>query len=329
MSLTAFKAGLLLAAALLASCGGSASTPAPAPPPIPPVPAPVFTVSTIIGPAPGEPVPANPPLQRGSGLAVDASGLMYVSDSGNAIFTLTQAGVLTKLANSYDAGALVRDAAGNLLAGASTRIEKISPEGVVSFYAGVRFGYKDGPVDVAELRAVKGLVYDPAGTLFITDNKTVRRIAPDRTVFTLAGRCDPIGSHAGDTICASGPSKDGAGDEARFTNPNGIAYFNGALYVNDVNAIRKVALDGQVTTIARIEGASLAGIAVAPDGTIYVADPLNFNIRRVTPSGHVSTVAEKIGQAQAPGNYLMELRLPAPDTLLVVTNNSVYKITIK
>ena len=288
----------------------------------------MVTLSTIIGPAPGEAAPADAPLARAGGLATDASGLMYVSDAERrSIFTLTQAGVLTKMAEMYTPGPLARDAAGNLLVGDSTLIYKVSPEGVVERHVGVRFGYRDGPVEVAELRAVKGLVFDTAGTLYITDNKTVRRITPDRTVFTLAGKCDPIGMHSGDTICANGPSKDGLGGEARFTNPTGIALSGGALYVTDVNAIRKVTLDGQVTTIARIEGGSLSGIAVAPDGMIYVVDTANFTIKRVTPSGQIDVIAEKIGQGMI--GYVMELRMLGPDTLVVATNTSVYKITLR
>jgi hypothetical protein len=323
---------MLAMAALLVSCGGSGGgsatvTPPPAQPA--PVPLPVVTLSTIIGPAPGEGVPADAPLARAGGLAIDASGLMYVSDTERrSIYSLTQAGTLTKLAgNMGDPGPLARDEAGNLFVGDLTRISKVSPDGVATLHVGGYFGYQDGPVGVGQLRAVKGMVFDAAGTMFITDNKTVRRITPDRTVFTLAGKCDPIGMHSGDTICASGPSKDGMAGEARFTNPSGIALSGGALYVTDVDAIRKVTLDGQVTTVARIEGASLSGIAVAPDGMIYVVDTRSYTIKRVTPSGQIDIVAEKIGQGMV--GYVMELRMLGPDTLVVATNTSVYKITVR
>lgn len=322
---------ILALAAMLVACGGGSGNTATVTPPVQPapLPPPIATLTTIIGPAPGEAVPVDAPLTRAGGLAIDGSGLMYVSDTEKrSIHSLTQAGVLTKMAGVIgDLGPLARDDAGNLFAGDLTRIYKIPPDGVAAWYVGMYFGYLDGPVEVAQLRAVKGMVFDAAGTLYITDNKTVRRITPDRTVFTLAGKCDPAGSHAGDTICASGPSKDGIGGEARFTNPTGIALSGGALYVTDVDTIRKVTLDGQVTTIARSEGARLSGIAVAPSGMIYVVDTASYSIKRVAPSGQIDIVAEKIGQGMI--SYVMELRMLGSDTLVVATNTSVYKITVR
>ncbi len=92
---------------------------------------------------------------------------------------------------------------------------------------------------------------------------------------------------------------------SRFSSPAGIAVDAfGALYVADRNnhRIRKVELDGTVTTLAGSSAAGLAdglgeaaqftqptGIAVAPDGDIYVTD--SHRLRRVSPNGDVVTVA--------------------------------------
>lgn len=67
--------------------------------------------------------------------------------------------------------------------------------------------------------------------------------------------------------------------------------------------IRKISPDGEVSTVAGGEegyedgtgtGAKFdhpAGVGVAEDGTLYVADSWNHRIRKITPSGEVSTLA--------------------------------------
>jgi len=100
---------------------------------------------------------------------------------------------------------------------------------------------------------------------------------------------------------------DGVETRARFSEPFGIvAAPNGTIFVADAghaDLIRRIAPDGRVTTMAGETsgfrdgiGASAAfstpsGIAIAPDGTLYVADTGNNAIRRITPDGSVSTLA--------------------------------------
>lgn len=112
------------------------------------------------------------------------------------------------------------------------------------------------------------------------------------TVDTLAGDPQP-----GDT--------DGPGRDARFDSPGGIAIGpGGEVYVADTrnNCIRVIAPDGRTRTLAGSaagfrDGDSAGalfrtpgGVAVAPDGTVYVADSGNHRIRRIR-AGQVTTVA--------------------------------------
>lgn len=95
--------------------------------------------------------------------------------------------------------------------------------------------------------------------------------------------------------------------QAAFSDPFGVAVgLDGAVYVSDAgesNRIRKIALDGIVTTLAG-EGEGFAdgtgsqasfntpsGLALDAAGNLYVADTGNNRIRKVTPEGLVSTVA--------------------------------------
>jgi sugar lactone lactonase YvrE len=107
-------------------------------------------------------------------------------------------------------------------------------------------------------------------------------------------------------------SADGTGSAARFIQPRGVAVDgSGNVYVADTqnHTIRKVTPAGVVTTLAGSAGlygsadgtGSAArfynpdGVAVDGTGNVYVADTWNFTIRKVTPSGMVTTLAGSAG----------------------------------
>ena len=109
-------------------------------------------------------------------------------------------------------------------------------------------------------------------------------------------------------------SPDQAGSAARFNNPNGVAVDSaGDVYVADTfnQVIRKVTPTGVVTTLAGVAGSSGSAngtnnsarfvgpykLAVDSVGNVYVSD--DTTIRKVTPSGAVTTLA---GLAGSPGS---------------------------
>jgi hypothetical protein len=157
-------------------------------------------------------------------------------------------------------------------------------------------GSGDGPASSARFNRPDGIVANTrTGEVFVADtaNYTLRRIYGG-SVTTVAGAA----GQAGNT--------DGAGANARFTAPRGLAMDRQEnLYVTDYTTVRQVTPAGVVTTIAGKAGEAgykdgpalqarfgrLEGIALDEFGNFYVADAANHCVRRITSDGTVSTVA--------------------------------------
>jgi secreted PhoX family phosphatase len=124
------------------------------------------------------------------------------------------------------------------------------------------------------------------------------------------------------TLAGSGTSgyADGNGTSASFSFPSGVAVDgSGNVYVADSgnNRIRKITPSGIVTTLAGSGTSGYAdgngtsasfnspsGVAVDGSGNVYVADWGNNRIRKITPSGIVTTLAGSgsFGSTDGPGN---------------------------
>ena len=168
----------------------------------------------------------------------------------------------------------------------SARAQAIfEPYTALSFSGAGGFGSNDGPPNVARFNGPAGMAVDGSGYVYVADssNYTLRKVAPDGTVSTLAGTAGQRGT------------ADGQGAAARFWSPQGVALDPaGNVYVVDDRAVRKVTPAGLVTTLAGGTAGDLnvpVGIALAPNGTIYVADSYNHVIRKVAANGTVTTFA--------------------------------------
>ena len=256
-----------------------------------------------------------------SGAATDSAGNVYVADMHNhTIRKITPAGVVTTLAgktgvagSADGTGAaatfhwptdIAIDRAGNVYVSDAATIRKVTPAGAVSTLAGAAGikGSTDGTGAAARFAVPRGVAVDDAGNVYVADGRdgTIRRITPAGVVTTLAGTAAVYG----DT--------DGTAEAASFDSPGGVATDGaGNVYLADTgnHTVRKITRAGIVTTLAgtaRIRGSTdgtgLAGRfnfpgAVATDnaGNVYVADTYNHTIRKITPTGAVSTFAGSAG----------------------------------
>ena len=250
------------------------------------------------------------------GMALDASGNLFVGDALNSrIRKITPDGVVTTFAGSGVVGnvngtgstatfltpsGIVIGASGDMYVtdAGNHNVRKITSAGVVTSVAGSgTFASRDGNGVNASFKTPSGIVIDSSGNLFVGDAEAhvIRKITPNGDVTTFAGITDFAGS------------TDGALGVATFNDPSGLAIdAANNLYVADAknNKIRKVTPAGVVSTLAGTGAAGATNgaatvatfnvpvnLSIDADGFLYVAEAAGNLIRKISPSGKVSTVA--------------------------------------
>jgi len=260
-----------------------------------------------------------------SGVAVDASGNLFIADTYNyRIRKVTPDGVISTVAGNGtggfggDAGpataarlsspsAVAVDGAGNLFIADTLnhRIRKVTPDGVIGTVAGIGgsgpggFGFSGdgGPATAARLNSPSAVAVDGAGNLFIADrnNHRIRKVTPDGVIGTVAG------------TGTSGFSGDGGpATAAQIASPTSVAVDGaGNLFVATSNRIRKITPDGIISTAAGTGTSGFSGdggpataaglspnaVAVDTSGNLFITEPANHRVRKVTPDGVISTAA--------------------------------------
>lgn len=191
------------------------------------------------------------------------------------------------------------DAAGNLYITDSTnhRIRKVTPDGIITTVAGTGVaGYSgdEGPAISAQLSAPRGVAIDVAGNLYIADinNQRIRKVATDGTITTVVGT-GAVG-YSGD----GGPATSA---QLSYIEGGVVSVdMSGNLYIADTSnqRIRKVTTDGTITTIAGTGGFGYSGdggqatsakinypvgVTVDASGNLYITDNGNNRIRKLAP----------------------------------------------
>jgi serine/threonine protein kinase/sugar lactone lactonase YvrE len=207
-----------------------------------------------------------------SALAVDSTGYIYVADMGN------------------------------------NTIRKISPSGDVRTLAGTagKAGEIDGEGAEARFTAPSGVAVDHSGNVYVAEfaSDTIRKISPEGAVSLLAGSSGNPGW------------QDAKGDNAYFRNPWSVAVDKGGnVYVADKDnfVIRQITPDGRVTTLAGKPGVpgfadgnrdtarfnDPHGVAIDDSGNVYVTDRANQAVRKISPSGAVTSIAKGLSNPES------------------------------
>ena len=250
----------------------------------------------------------NAQLDCPHGVAADASGNVYIADTGNHSL------------RRVDANGAISTVAGNGSQG---------------------FAGDGGPALNALLSAPTSLAVDANGSLYIADtgNNRIRRISRDGFIDTVAGGGARNFASGNDGIPAT---------SAVLGTPQGVAVDSaGNLYIGDTqgNHVRRVSAGGTISTIAGRAlygdlgyidgnldpylrgysgdgGASVTaqlgmpyGLAVGPDSSVYVADLPNAAVRVLTPARIANAASVLYGPIAAGEIVTLHGTGLGPDTL--------------
>ncbi len=262
------------------------------------------------------------PLRSPAGLTFDPQGALLIADSGNNLIRRVFRNAMSVYSHSpnrlvplYSPTDIAFDVSGNLYIAddrpAMTLRRAVNGD-ITSISAGGR-----------------SLAVDEKGTAYVASGGLVRAITTDvknnRTVSFFAGN----GGYgfAGD---------EGSAASARLNGPSGINYdFSGNLYIADErnHRVRKVSPQGVITTVAGLGNSGYAGdgglatdarlnapraVTVDRFGYVYIAEAGNHTIRRITPSGFISTIAgDGTAGYRGDGGVASSARLREPSALAI------------
>ena len=313
------------------------------------------TITTVAGGGPNNLPATSAYLDNPRGVARDAAGNLYIV-AGSRVFKVDPAGILTVFAGTGQGGfsgdghpapsaslllpsgvAVAADGTIYIADSSNYRIRKVDLAGTITTVAGlgaVGFSGDGGPAPSARLSHTSSVAVAADGTLYY------RRFG--KPPHSQSGPCGTITTVAG--FGTQGFSGDGGPAlNARLSFPAGVAVATeGTLYFVDLgNArIRKVDPAGTITTVAGSVGTGFSGdggpatsarlafpsgVALAADGSLYIADTNNNRIRKVDPAGTITTVAGS-GRTgfSGDGGPATRARLAGPSRVDVGADGSLY-----
>jgi uncharacterized protein (TIGR03437 family) len=293
-----------------------------------------------------------------SAVTTDPAGYLYIVELlGERIRRVSPNGIVITLAgtgkNAFggDGGSataaslsapsgVAADSTGNIYIGDrdNDRVRRIDGAGTITTFAGQGSVIGDGgPAIQARLDGLSGIAFDSAGNLYIVEQgaNRVRKVTPAGVVSTLAGGRQ---GSAGDG---------GAAANASLYFPTDVkADAAGNVYISDTFncRIRKISTTGTISTIAGASGCVSAGsgdggpaisanvpspsdLSIDPVGNLYVWTGTARAIRKITPSGIITTIgggSTQIGFAGDGGPATSAVFSQYVNGLLADANGNVY-----
>jgi uncharacterized protein (TIGR03437 family) len=284
---------------------------------------------------------ANALFSTPSGLAFDGANNLYVVDRLNQrVRKINSAGIISTVAGngtdgfSGDGGLataaqlsapyrVAADQAGNLYITDpnNQRIRKVAPNGIITTIVGTGqagFSGDGGPATQAKLNGPPDVELDGAGNLLIADNYRIRRVNLSTGIITtIAGNGQNVSKGDGGPAIAA----------SFFAGPTDLAVDRaGNIYALEHFKVRKISPNGIITTVAGVgeDGRSEDGmpatqakisplcIAVDAAGNLLIGERFYDRLRRVEPSGLLSTVASNVYVEQlalnSQGEYFLTSR---------------------
>lgn len=260
-------------------------------------------------------------------LLFDAAGNLLIADTGNQrIRRIDQNGIITTIAGDGKAlqsnyngtvpetslnnpQSITLDKEGNLLIADTYNsvIRKLDKGGKLTVFAGsvAGFGGDGGPADKAQMNLPMAVAVGPDASVYVSDagNSRIRRITPDGKISTIVGYGPAADTYGGGYGGDGGPAEKG-----KIFSPSDLKCdAAGNLYIMDSGNHRlRVIRRGVITTIAGTGSAGFSGdgkrateaelntpqkMALAPDGSVFIADRANQRIRKVDPQGIIHIIA--------------------------------------
>ena len=228
---------------------------------------------------------------EGWGIVFDRQGQIYFSDiPTDTIWRITRNGNLEKVLSKHS-HALFLGEDGSIYgsqehhAAAIGSVWRIAPDGS---FSSVFTPAPDFPLNLHPF------IIDRDNNIYSTnsisfpnqrDKVMLLKARPDGNVTVLAG--------------STRGYRDGRGSEAQFSGIDGMAWApEGSLYVTDGVYVRRVTMDGVVTTLGKGAltipsfGEDLMGLAVSPSGSVYAADYSQRRVLQLMTDGNTRTIAE-------------------------------------